>query len=117
MDESPKAEPLYKQALEILRKEHDDDHPDVATTLSKLATLYHDIAEYAKAEHLYTQALEIRKKVHGHEHPRVAKNLNCLALLYKSMGQYAKAEHLYRQALSLLIRGEVRIHGSGRGLR
>ena len=61
MGEYAKAEPLYRQALEIRRRVLGEEHPDYATSLNNLAVLYESMGEYAKAEPLYRQALEIRK--------------------------------------------------------
>ena len=47
-------------------------HPDVATGLNNLATLYYDQGRYADAEPRYQRALAIWEKVLGPEHPNVA---------------------------------------------
>jgi hypothetical protein len=39
------------------------EHPEVASSLNRLAHFYHDQEQYAKAEPLYLRALAIRKKV------------------------------------------------------
>ncbi|MCT7965458.1 tetratricopeptide repeat protein [Laspinema sp. D1] len=96
-----KAEPLLKQALNILRKVLGDEHPDTATSLNNFAGLYHSQGRYAEAEPLYLQALNIRRKVLGDEHPDTAYSLNDLAGLYHSQGRYAEAEPLCLQALNI----------------
>jgi CHAT domain-containing protein len=97
-----KAEPLYRQALEIYKKALGKDHPDYATSLTNLAWLQRSMGEYARAEPLYRQALEIRKKALGEEHPDYAMSLYSLAGLYASMGEYAQAEALVRKALGIV---------------
>ena len=77
-----RAEPLYRQALEITKKALGEGHPDYATSLNNLALLYYAMGAYDRAEPLYRQALEIRKKVLGEEHPDYATSLNNLAALY-----------------------------------
>ena len=67
-----KAEPLYKEALEICQKVLGREHPDTATSLNNLAGLYMAMGDYAKAEPLFKEALEIRQKVLGPEHPDTA---------------------------------------------
>ena len=42
------AEPLYKRALAIREKAHGPEHPDVATSLNNLASLYDNQGQYAK---------------------------------------------------------------------
>ena len=96
-----RAEPLFRQALEIRKKALGEEHPDYATSLNNLAALYRAMGAYARAEPLYRQALEIRKKALGEEHPDYATSLNNLAELYHAMGAYDRAEPLYRQALEI----------------
>ena len=96
-----RAEPLYRQALEIRKKALGEEHPDYATSLNNLAALYHAMGAYDRAEPLYRQALEIRKKALGEEHPDYATSLNNLAELYHAIGTYDRAEPLYRQALEI----------------
>jgi CHAT domain-containing protein/tetratricopeptide (TPR) repeat protein len=99
--EYAKAEPLYKEALEIRQKVLGREHPDTALSLNNLALLYQAMGDYAKAEPLLTGALEMRQKVLGREHPDTAQSLNNLALLYQAMGDYAKAEPLLTEALEI----------------
>ena len=87
-------EPLHPRALEIRRRAFGNSHPDYASGLQNLASLYLEMADYAKAEPLYRQALEIRKRAEGENHPDYAISLNNLATMYSHMGDYAKAESL-----------------------
>ena len=77
------------------------DLPDMATSLGRLASLYHDQGRYLEAEPLYLQALALKRSLLGEQHPDVAASLNNLALLYDSQGRYEEAEPLYLQALAL----------------
>ena len=99
MGDYARAEPLYRQALEINKAVLGEKHPDYALGLSNLALLYESMGDYAQAEPLDRQALETRKKLLGEKHPDYASSLNNLAHLYYKMGDYAAAEPLYRQAL------------------
>ena len=47
-----RAEPLYKQALEINKEALGETHPDYATSLSNLADLYNVMSDYTRAEPL-----------------------------------------------------------------
>ena len=78
------------------------DHPDVATSLSNLASLYASQGRYAEAEPLYMRSLAIKEMQLGSDHPDVATNLNNLARLYESQGRYGDAESLYLRALTLV---------------
>jgi tetratricopeptide (TPR) repeat protein len=101
MGEYAKAEPLYKEALEIRQNVLGPQHFATAESLNKLAVLYQDMGVYAKAEPLYQEALRIRQKVLGSEHVDTAWSFNNLAELYWVMGEYAKAEPLYQEALRI----------------
>jgi tetratricopeptide (TPR) repeat protein len=95
------AEPLYQQALAIMRKRLGEQHPDTATSLNNLAGLYQAQGRYDEAEPLYQQALAIRKVRLGEQHPHTAGSLNNLAGLYQAQGRYDEAEPLYQQALAI----------------
>ena len=61
------------RALALREKALGPEHPDVATSLNNLATLYDTRSQYATAEPLYgRRALAIRKKTLGSEYPAVA---------------------------------------------
>ncbi|MDM8546576.1 tetratricopeptide repeat protein [Candidatus Venteria ishoeyi] len=101
MGDYARAEPLYKQALQIKKITLAENHPSTATSLNNLALLYKTMGDYARAESLYKQALQIDKTALGENHPDYATNLNNLALLYKTMGDYARAAPFYKQALQI----------------
>ena len=92
------AEPLYRQARDIVRQVLGEQHPNYAASLNNLAVLYQDMGNYAAAEPLLRQALDIRRQALGEQHPDYATSLNNLAVLYDAMGNYAGSEPLYRQA-------------------
>ena len=77
------AEPLYKRALAIREKALGPDHPEVATSLSNLGTLYGSQGQYNQAEPLYRRALAIDEKALGPDHSDVAAILVNLAELYR----------------------------------
>jgi len=95
------AVPLAERALAILEKALGAEHPNVATALNSLATLYANKGDYERAEPLYQRALTILEKALGAEHPDVATALNNLAALYAYKGDYARAEPLYQRALAI----------------
>jgi tetratricopeptide (TPR) repeat protein len=74
----------------------------LASTLNRLAQVYHDQGQYTKAEPLYKRSLTLVEKALGPSHPDVAANLNDLATLYRDEGQYAQAESLYRRSLGIV---------------
>ena len=89
------AVPIAQQVLAIREKTLGRDHPDVATALNNLATLYFNQSRYPDAEPLYQRALAIDEKTLGRDHPNVALSLNNLAGLYDTQGRYADAEPLH----------------------
>lgn len=91
--------PLAKRMLDIQEKLLGPKHPDVASSLDVLATLYRLNGDYARAERLHLRALGIREKVLGPEHPNVAQSLGNLALLYQKKGNDARAEALFQRGL------------------
>jgi CHAT domain-containing protein/Flp pilus assembly protein TadD len=98
-------EPLSR-AVEYYQKlypkaTHPHGHPNFAASLTKLASVYDSLGEYAKAELLYEQALEIYRQVSGENHPNFAATLGNLASLYQSQGAFAKAEPLSKKALEI----------------
>ena len=52
MGDYAKAEPLFKEALQIRQKVLGPEHPDTAQSLNNLAELYQAMGDYAKAEPL-----------------------------------------------------------------
>ena len=86
------------------------DHPDVGTSLNKLAALYRSQGRYAEAEPLYKRSLAILEKALGPDHPEVGVSLDNLATLYRSQGRYAEAEPLHKRSLAILERALGRGH-------
>ncbi|MGB6296904.1 MAG: tetratricopeptide repeat protein [Rivularia sp. (in: cyanobacteria)] len=95
------AQPWFEQCLLTVRSRLGENHPDTASSLNNLASLYKSQGKYEQAEPLYIQALELRKQLLGENHPHTASSLNNLASLYDSQGKYEEAEPLYIQALEL----------------
>ena len=62
-------EPLLKRSLAIREKQLGDNHPDVATSLNNLASLYESQGKYEEAEPLYQRAIAILLEKLGKNHP------------------------------------------------
>lgn len=93
-----KAKSLLEKAIPIQKKILGTEHPDVASSLSNLATIYAGQGDYKKAKQLYEKALAIREKTLGIEHPDVASTLNNLALVHEAQGNTEKATEYYQRA-------------------
>ena len=96
------AELFLKRAIAVDGKVRGPDHPGLAATLDKLATLYQAIGRYGAAEPLLKRAIAIDEKALGPEHPDLAGRLNNLAVLYWATGRPAAAEPLFVRALAIL---------------
>lgn len=94
------AEPLLVESLATRRRLFPGDHPDIASSLNRLAVVHALSGDYAKAEPLFREALGMRERLFGPEHPLAISSLNNLALLLHDRGDYAGAEPLYRRALA-----------------
>ena len=83
-----------------------DDTPDnqllsAATTLSNIADLYSNCADYVNALRLLDIARTIRERIKGTWHPDTAAVYNDIARVYNLMGEYPKALELYQKALEI----------------
>jgi len=96
------AEPLYLQAIAIIKQSLPEKDLSLATYLDNLAILYESQGRYTEAEPLFLQAIAIIKHSLGECHPDLATYLNNLALLYESQGRYTEAEPLYLQAIAII---------------
>jgi tetratricopeptide (TPR) repeat protein len=99
--------PLHEEFVQIVEGHLGPEHPDTATSLDNLATLYNHQGQYSEAERLYQRALMIREKILGPEHPDTAASLNGLAYLYYDSGRWHEVEPLLERALSI----KEKIHG------
>jgi Tfp pilus assembly protein PilF len=97
------AEPLYQRALAIREKALGADHPDTATSLNNLATLYYHQGRSGEAEPLYRRTLAIREKAQGPDHPSTILSVGNYARFLRERGRPAEAEKL-----------EARFKASGR---
>jgi CHAT domain-containing protein len=92
---------LAQRALALREKVLGPAHPDVATALYNLASLYQAQGDYGRAAPLYQRALAIFEKALGPENAVVARVLSNLAGAYKAQGDFGRAEPLYQRALAM----------------
>jgi CHAT domain-containing protein/Tfp pilus assembly protein PilF len=100
--EFARAEPLFRDALRMREHFLGTEHPEVAASLTNLATLYLARGAYAHAKPLLERVLRISEAAQGSAHPGVAAALAKLAALHEAQGVFAKAEPLYERALQVL---------------
>ncbi|MCB1740948.1 MAG: CHAT domain-containing protein [Gammaproteobacteria bacterium] len=93
----------YSEALlAVLERDLGPSHPEVATALGNLATLYALLGRHQMAGPLLERALRVREHALGATHPDVANSLYNLAMHHRDIGQYAAALPLYERALAIL---------------
>ena len=95
------AEPLLVKALYMRRTLYSDDHPDVETSLHRLALVRRMLGRAAEAEELYERALEMSERLHTGDHETVATNLMGLANVRQELGRAAEAEPMLVDALEM----------------
>ncbi|MBC7932763.1 MAG: CHAT domain-containing protein [Rubrivivax sp.] len=94
--------PLAERILVIRQTNLGHTHPDVATSLNNIASLFRALGDYARAETLFRSTLALRETNLGPEHPDVGRSLNDLGLLYLEKSDYTRAEPLLERALAIL---------------
>jgi tetratricopeptide (TPR) repeat protein len=57
------AEPLAREYLEISKRLHGEEHPDVGVALANLASIYEDMENNDEALRHYDQCLELRQRL------------------------------------------------------
>jgi serine/threonine protein kinase/tetratricopeptide (TPR) repeat protein len=110
LGEYVKAEAMDSGALAIRRKLFGKEHPDVATSLSSLASVLLYQGKLAEAEAMNRAALAMRRTLFGNEHELVAVSLHNLATVVHRQGKLAEAEAMHREALAM----QRRLFGSER---
>ncbi|MEO6422149.1 MAG: tetratricopeptide repeat protein, partial [Candidatus Nitrotoga sp.] len=100
------AEPIIERALSIDGQAFGKDHPDVATVLSNLASLFEATHRYNEAEPLRERALRIDGQIFGNDHPQVASDLSNLAILLHKLEKPEEALSLFRRAIAIALHSE-----------
>jgi tetratricopeptide (TPR) repeat protein len=95
------AKTYFTSALKIYESFLPKDHPDVAASLSDLASLHQDMGQYMQALPFNERALAIREATLGPDHHDVAASLNNLATLLQTMGHLKQALPLHERALAI----------------
>lgn len=96
-----RAEPLYRQTLDIYKLTLGEKSTEYARTLNNLAGMYQLMGDQARAELLLQQAVALRKQALGEKHPDYATSLHNLARFYHVLEDYDRAEALFLQALAI----------------
>ncbi len=103
--ESEEALELHGRLLDIQRRQHGPDHPEIAASLYSLGALHRVRGEPARAEPYLRRALEIFSRSFGEKHTRVAAVDSSLGRVLQALGLLPEARtHLER---ALAIRREL----------
>ncbi len=98
-----------QEAVQLLRAEHGDAHPELALALGDLARLAQR-DDFARAEALFGEALSIQRRVYQGAHPELANTLHNLALLDLERGRPQAAEQGLEQVLGMQRAHYVEAH-------
>jgi serine/threonine-protein kinase len=97
----------YDEAIavqeELLRmhEARENEGPDLAQSMSELASTHFYAGHYGTADSLNTLVLAMSRRIYGERHPMVAEDLINLGATQLERGEYAKAEAFDRQALDI----------------
>ncbi len=76
MGQAPRAEPLFRELVEDVRRVYGDKHAEMGVALNNLGNALSDIPEkYAEAAEVYLAAAEITRRTRGDLHPETATAL------------------------------------------
>jgi tetratricopeptide (TPR) repeat protein len=104
------AEAMLREALEIDRRNHGNDHPEVATKLVNLSVLLMDRRRYDEAVPLAREAVEIRRRILDKDHPQLATAIDPLSTALWETGQRDEVVALKREALAIAQRAFGEAH-------
>jgi serine/threonine protein kinase len=95
----PRAEPLFRQALDIRRRVLGERNPETLLSMSSLGRTLSVEGRYPEAEKLLREALAMQQRVLGPEHTDSLATKQRLANVLASEGNIADAEKLTQEAL------------------
>ena len=97
----PEALLFCERALAIRDKTVGQDHPDYASSLFQLGSLYFATSDYARAKPMLERALEIRETTLGRDHLAVAASLLMVGAVRSEAGDHATAKPMFERALAI----------------
>ena len=97
----PKAEPMFKDALDRMRRLDGLMVDDLSTVLNNFGLFYYETGENDKAAELLSEALDRRRETLPAENSRLIDTVNNLGLVYITQGRFSAAESLLREVLDI----------------
>lgn len=95
------AELAYKKVLASKERALGPDHPEVASSLSNIATVYYLQGRMPEAKKTYELALQRSESIFSSNHPVVASRINNVALAAMALGDLENAETLLKRAVAI----------------
>jgi len=95
------AEQWLTRALHIMEAHFGDKHPEVATVLNRLGSLYMEQDQFNDAEECLLRSLSIREKLLGVNHSRVSQTLRTMMSLYEMQERFKEAIEAGDRALEI----------------
>jgi len=92
---------LAERVLAALQQGLWAEHPEVATALTRLATIHRNKADFAKALSLNQRALTIAERVPAPGHPELGQIFNEMGVIYFRQNDLVRAEPAFLQALKI----------------
>lgn len=93
------AEQMFRQALEVFRELHGENHVDVATALNNLGLVQKQQGNLQATADSWSKALAVRRAVYPEDHPALLRSLNNMGALYKDLGRLAEAESVFSEVI------------------
>jgi tetratricopeptide (TPR) repeat protein len=93
------AEKLNREALELNRRAHGNDHKDTLVSIGNIGTVLKAQGKYAEAEPFMREAVDGRRRVLGGEHPDTLVAISEFEILLQTQGKIDEAEPLCREVL------------------
>jgi tetratricopeptide (TPR) repeat protein len=85
--------------LAMRQRLYQEDHADIAASLTRLGSDLHRLGELEPARELFEQALAMRQRLYQGDHPDVASGLSNLGSTLRELGDLERARELHEQAL------------------
>ncbi|KAI9787479.1 MAG: hypothetical protein M1839_000008 [Geoglossum umbratile] len=93
------AQALYEKVIESREKALTPDDPSVSNVLTRLSSLFHDMAKFEDAERLIRRVLEANERRLGRDDPATLATTQLLASILERRGLYVEAVEMGQQAL------------------
>lgn len=101
LDRFEEAEEAWGQALRIVERLYDANHPDVATATNNMAVLMLALDKLDEAETLFRRVIKNYEENFGREHEHTVSSILNLAVTVHRKGEIDEAGDLYEEALRI----------------